>query len=76
MIKKWSKLNQEEWFSGSDNVREWLEWCEVRVENTIGDCIEILEKLRLDYDKYYERQALANAIRYLQMYADGEDVDS
>lgn len=75
MVKRWEKQNQKEWISGDEHTRRWLQWCEGRVDETINNCIEILEALRLSYDKYHERQALANAIRHLEMFEGGEDVD-
>lgn len=75
MTKRWEKQNQKEWRTGDEHTRRWLQWAEGRVDDTIGDCIEILEALRLSYDKYYERQALANAIRHLEMYEHGKDVN-
>lgn len=75
MTQRWQKHHQKEWRGDDELSRRWLQWCEGRVDSTINDCIEILEELRLAYDKYYERQALANAIRLLEMYEQGEDVN-
>lgn len=74
-MKCWKKEDHEEWRNGDGYQREWLGWCEDRVADAVSDCVEILEELRKSYDKYYERQALANAIRHLEMYELGEDVD-
>ena len=75
MTRRWTKRSQKEWTEADEHTKKWLQWCEGRVDHSINDCIEILEALRLSYDKYYERQALANAIRHLEMYENGEDVN-
>jgi len=56
--------------NGTDDklTKVWLNYCEEKCIQEIENCIEIIENLRVDYDKYHERAALKNAIRYLEMY--------
>lgn len=74
-MKRFKKEDFNEWDDGDSNQREWLEFCETVVSTTINDCIRLLEKLHADYDKYYERQALKNAIRHLEQYENNEELD-
>jgi len=66
--KRYRARRQAEYTTHDKLTREWLEYTEETNFRTIQDCIEILEKLREDYDKYYERAALQNAVRHLNLY--------
>ena len=48
--------------------RDWVQYCELVASEAIKDCIDILEDLHDQYDKYHERVALKNAIRHLNIY--------
>ena len=68
------KANQIKEYTSSNEAREWLDWSEKRVDESISDCIELLEHLKDSYNKYYERIALQNAIRILEMYENDEEI--
>lgn len=76
MTKRWDKELQKEWTHGDQHQKDWLNWCEKRVNRTIVDCVDILEALRKDYTRLYEREALAAAILLLESYEHGEDIDT
>lgn len=65
---RWRAAKQHEYYERDEHTREWLDYCEKINLKGIDDCIAILEKLHSEYDKYYERTALQNAIRHLELY--------
>lgn len=59
-VKNWDDYNDKE--------RGWIVYAEDVSIDSIVQCIRILEKLRGDYDKYYEREALQNGIDHLERF--------